>query len=147
MKKTDYHFKFVNQRIKSSSFSLDDKFSLKESFEILPELKFGYLKSSKNKAVIVEIGIRLPKGQAPFTFEAITEGIFQFEKMPIEADLERICCVNCGSILFPFLREFIADLTRRAGLPPCLIPPVNFVEFFNFLKQGKKPSLMVKKEK
>jgi preprotein translocase subunit SecB len=36
--------------------------------------------------------------------------------------------VNGPAILFPFVREHLANLTLRANLPPVLLPPINFVE-------------------
>jgi len=36
--------------------------------------------------------------------------------------------VNCRAIIFPYLREYISDLTKRAGFTPLFLPPFNFVE-------------------
>ncbi|MBW1706391.1 MAG: protein-export chaperone SecB, partial [Deltaproteobacteria bacterium] len=43
-------------------------------------------------------------------------------------DVEPIAKINCPAILFPFLRECVADITRRAGFNPLILPPINFVE-------------------
>jgi preprotein translocase subunit SecB len=42
----------------------------------------------------------------------------------------RLARINCAAMIFPFLREAIADVTRRAGMSPLLLPPVNFLELF-----------------
>lgn len=138
MKKTNYQFSFNNQRIKCANFLVDDKFKPGSGLEIQPEIKFGYAVNTKSKTVIVELAIRVLPGAAPFEFEVGGEGLFQFKTLPEKQVLERICSINCCSILFPFLREFIADLTRRAGLPPFLLPPVNFVDYYESMAEEKR---------
>lgn len=59
-------------------------------------------------------------------------GIFKFDQKPTpEEHLNKTAEITCAAILFPFVREFIANLTRQAGFPPLLLDPVNFVEFYN----------------
>lgn len=60
-----------------------------------------------------------------FLVEAAQAGIFQIRNVP-EADIEPIIAVACPNILFPFVRETIADCVNRAGFPPVLLAPVNF---------------------
>lgn len=59
-------------------------------------------------------------------------GIFLFEGELCDPDvIRRIAEINCASILFPFTREVVAETTRRAGLGPMMLQPVNFVELYN----------------
>ena len=57
-------------------------------------------------------------------------GLFEFEEELEEGDIARIAGINCAAILFPYIRETVADLTRRGGFPPLHLAPVNFVEVF-----------------
>ena len=41
-------------------------------------------------------------------------------------DMEEFGRINGASIIFPFLREHIANLAMKAGLGPIMLPPVNF---------------------
>ena len=60
------------------------------------------------------------------------EGVFRFNKKPKpEEHLSKTAEITCAAILFPFVREIIADLTMRAGFPPLMLDPVNFVEHYN----------------
>ncbi len=34
--------------------------------------------------------------------------------------------VNCPTLVFPFLRRLVADLTREGGFPPLLLDPIDF---------------------
>lgn len=44
------------------------------------------------------------------------------------SDLEAFGRVNGAAIIFPFTREVIANMTIKAGLPPIILPPVNFTK-------------------
>ena len=43
-----------------------------------------------------------------------------------ENDHKYLLGSQCMSILFPYAREAISDLTNRGGFPPLLLQPVNF---------------------
>lgn len=60
-----------------------------------------------------------------FLVEVKQAGIFRIENIP-EQDLDPILSVACPNILFPFVREVVADAVNRAGFPPVLLAPVNF---------------------
>jgi preprotein translocase subunit SecB len=34
--------------------------------------------------------------------------------------------IHCPTVLFPYVRETIADATQRAGYPPVHLHPINF---------------------
>jgi len=59
-------------------------------------------------------------------------GVFLFvDEAPAPNDIVRIAEINCATILFPFVREAIAEITRRAGIGQMLLQPMNFVELYN----------------
>jgi preprotein translocase subunit SecB len=60
-----------------------------------------------------------------YDFEIVYGGAFHIENAPPQA-LEAMLYVNCPSLLFPFLRRIVADLTREGGFPPLLLDPVDF---------------------
>jgi len=60
-----------------------------------------------------------------FLVEAAQAGLFQIRNVP-EADLDPILGIACANILFPYVRETVADLIARAGFPPVHLAPVNF---------------------
>lgn len=60
-----------------------------------------------------------------FLVEVKQAGIFRIENVPAQ-DLDPILGVACPNILFPFVREVVADAVNRAGFPPVLLAPVNF---------------------
>jgi preprotein translocase subunit SecB len=63
-------------------------------------------------------------------------GLFQIESMPEEA-IEPFLLINCPSLLFPFVRRLVADLTREGGFPPLLLDPIDFTGLFVKRQQEK----------
>ena len=60
-----------------------------------------------------------------FLVEVQQGGLFQLQGFN-EQDLKYILGSQCMTILFPYAREVVSDLTSRGGFPPLLLNPVNF---------------------
>ncbi len=79
--------------------------------------------------IVTKLVIEAKKGsesdELPFTFRIVMGGVFHVENADPQ-HLELMKKVNCPAILFPFLREAIASITRKAGFPPLYIPVINF---------------------
>lgn len=64
-----------------------------------------------------------------YDLEIAYAGMFALRGVPAEA-LQPFLLINCPSILFPFLRRIIADVTREGGFPPLLLDPIDFGSLF-----------------
>ena len=60
-----------------------------------------------------------------FLIEIEQVGIFQMRNIP-EEQMELVYNIECPTILFPYLRETVTDLTTKAGFLPVILTPVNF---------------------
>jgi preprotein translocase subunit SecB len=60
-----------------------------------------------------------------FLVEASQAGIFTIRGIPPE-HLQPVIAINCPNVLFPYLRETLADAVGRAGFPPVHLAPINF---------------------
>ena len=60
-----------------------------------------------------------------FLVEAAQAGVFTIRGVPPE-HLQRVIAVNCPTVLFPYVRETLADAVGRAGFPPVHLAPINF---------------------
>jgi len=60
-----------------------------------------------------------------FLVEAAQGGVFQIRGVPA-ADIQPIMGIHCPNVLFPYIRETIADAITRAGFPPVHLDPINF---------------------
>jgi preprotein translocase subunit SecB len=72
---------------------------------------------------------------AIYQMECTYGGGFLIENVPQDA-LEPFLLVNCPSMLFPFLRRIIADLTREGGFPPLFLDPIDFGALYVSRKQA-----------
>jgi preprotein translocase subunit SecB len=60
-----------------------------------------------------------------FLVEAAQAGIFTIKGVP-QNQLQPVIAIHCPTVLFPYVRETIADATIRAGYPPVHLAPINF---------------------
>jgi preprotein translocase subunit SecB len=60
-----------------------------------------------------------------FLVEAAQAGLFTIRNVP-DADVKPMLGIHCPTILFPYVRETIADAIARAGFPAIHLDPVNF---------------------
>lgn len=130
MSKKEIMFNFVSQSLVDVDFSRQPFLEQSQGIDCQPEMRLGHSYQAKTRTAKVEMSVRLLPGQAPFSFAVTIEGIFKFNAKINKAELSKVCQVNCASILFPFLREFVADITRRSGNSQLLLPPVNFVSLY-----------------
>ena len=64
-----------------------------------------------------------------YELELVYGGFFEVLNMPQQM-LEQFLLINCPSLLFPFLRRLIADLTREGGFPPLMLDPIDFAQLY-----------------
>lgn len=60
-----------------------------------------------------------------YELEVVYAGLFRLVNVPEQA-MEPFLLINCPSLLFPFLRRLLADVTREGGFPPLLLDPIDF---------------------
>lgn len=76
--------------------------------------------------VAVKVTVTAKNGDnALFLVEAEQAGIFQIRHVP-DSEMNPVLGIACPTILFPYVRETVADLVTRAGFPPIHLAPVNF---------------------
>ena len=60
-----------------------------------------------------------------FLVEAAQGGLFRIGGLPL-AEIQPVLAIHCPNVLFPYIRETIADAITRAGFPPVHLDPINF---------------------
>lgn len=60
-----------------------------------------------------------------FLVEASQAGIFTIRGVPQDR-LQPVIAIHLPTVLFPYVRETIADATSRLGYPPVHLAPINF---------------------
>jgi preprotein translocase subunit SecB len=77
-----------------------------------------------------------------YEIELVYAGLFKVQNIPQQA-LEPFLLINCPTILFPFLRRVVADISREGGFPPLLLDPFDFGALYMRRQQelaAKKPA-------
>ena len=75
---------------------------------------------------VLTITVTAKAGDATlFLVEVAQAGLFRIQGVPM-ADMQPIMGIHCPNVLFPYVRETIADAISRAGFPPVHLDPINF---------------------
>ncbi len=64
-----------------------------------------------------------------YTLELVYGGGFRLHNLPKDA-IQPVLFIECPSLLFPFVRRLVADLTREGGYPPLLLDPIDFASLY-----------------
>jgi preprotein translocase subunit SecB len=56
-------------------------------------------------------------------------GVFRLVNIP-EEQIHPIVMIECPRLLFPFVRQIVAEATRNGGFPPLYIDPIDFVALY-----------------
>lgn len=140
-------FKIVEIKQIESHFALNPDFKIDNDKPIEIDYRINISFDKKDKMVNVVVSIVSDNKNQPFTFNIATAGLFNFNKLPRKQELEKVARINCASIILPYIRESLADLTRRAGLTPFHIAPVNFIKIYEEQKKAKTKGNSKKTEK
>lgn len=75
-------------------------------------------------ALSIEVHARSDSGVI-YNVEMIYGGLFRLRGIP-QNMLQPVLFVDCPTILFPFMRRVLADVTRDGGFPPLMLDPIDF---------------------
>ncbi|MBN1382689.1 MAG: protein-export chaperone SecB [Deltaproteobacteria bacterium] len=137
-------FGIASIRLVEAHFALNQKFKWEKDKPIELQHSIDIACENREEMLNVIVTVSSDSNDQPFRFTVSWEGKFKFEVAPAKDMIERIAHVNCASIIFPYVRESIADLTRRANIMPLNMPPINFVALYE-QKQGKAKQAVSKK--
>lgn len=131
----DFQMAFENFRLVSLFFAINNNFKQDKAIKMNPEIAIANEYDKKKKILDIRVKVSMGDGNMPFSFDVIGEGRFVFKTKPDEQTLIRVEKINGPAIIYPYVRETIADMTRRAGFPPLHLPPVNFIRLAGNEKQ------------
>ncbi|WP_425410522.1 protein-export chaperone SecB [Hyphococcus sp.] len=64
-----------------------------------------------------------------FVVETTYAGVFEIKNVP-QDQLEMVMMVECPRLLFPFMRQIVADATRNGNFPPLMLEPIDFMAIY-----------------
>ena len=72
-----------------------------------------------------------------FVLELSYAGLFTIKNFSDEQK-ELVLLIHCPTLLFPYARRIISDVTRDGGFQPLLVDPVDFNQLYQKRKEAKK---------
>jgi preprotein translocase subunit SecB len=137
---TQVQVQLVGQYIKDLSFENPNVSKMVETQGDSPDLRVEVNVAGKRVGQdLYESAIKFngnAKGKVGviYDLELVYAGLFRIQNIPDEA-LEPFLLVNCPTLIFPFLRRIVADVTRDGGFPPLMLDPMDFGALFMRNKQ------------
>ncbi len=125
------HFRIVAQYIKDLSFESPSILKLIDGSQEEPNLQLGVqvgatsVKDDVYEAIIELKALAANKSGTLYDLEIVYGGLFEVKGVP-PAQLEPFLLINCPTMIFPFLRRLVLDLTREGGFPPLALDPLDF---------------------
>lgn len=125
-------FSIQDTRLLSAHFDVNRSFVPGPDVKVEVQITINHTWHLDSKILQVSDVVNVTGNESPFNLMVEYGGVFLFvDEAPAPNDIVRIAEINCATILFPFVREAIAEITRRAGIGQMLLQPVNFVELYN----------------
>ncbi|MET7253563.1 protein-export chaperone SecB [Dyadobacter fermentans] len=120
-----------------SDFKYNPEVSTSESARFDLEVTMSRM-DTDNGDTLISLGVKVVafSGDANLlTVTARMDGIFDFNLDGAGPAEDYLANVNAPAIIYPFIREHIASLTAKAGVDALLIPPFNFVDHYQRLRE------------
>jgi preprotein translocase subunit SecB len=65
-----------------------------------------------------------------FILDVLYENIVFVNQEVPDHEKQVLLCIHAPTLLFPFARQLIADITMHGGIPPIVLAPVDFASAF-----------------
>lgn len=140
---------FDGFRLVEVNFSVNENFKGKagEKTTTNVDIESAYHFDRKSRGLKALLGIKMGGKSAQYSLSVKCMGAFTLSEDPKDDKrLDHLAMINCPAILFPYLRETVADITRRAGFRVLHLQPVNFVRLY-FAEEKLKLEKLEKKKK
>jgi preprotein translocase subunit SecB len=112
---------FENPHAPNSLFSVKEK----PSIDVTVDIKADRMQEDLFETTLILSCHAKADGNTLFLIELSYSGIFQLQNIPV-AQVDRLLFVEAPSIMFPFARRIVSDLSRDGGFPPLMLEPIDF---------------------
>lgn len=132
--------RIVNQYVKDLSFENPNIRKLIANSGEQPKLQVEVnVNAEKLDSTLYESAIELRATASNnigtiYVLETVYAGLFKIDSIPEQA-LEPFLLITGPSMIFPFLRRLVADVTREGGYPPLMLDPIDFAGLYFRRKQ------------
>ncbi|PCK11205.1 hypothetical protein CEY07_13930 [Bacillus safensis] len=117
-------------------YERSDQYDGQDNMELSPDFMLYRIENDMDSSFFnIVLGVRIggEDSDLPFNAEAVVRGYFSFnseESLDYNIDdLQKFTLVNGSSILFPYLRSILTDITSKSNHNPVILPTINFNKF------------------
>jgi len=130
------NIKVISQYIKDLSFETPHSPDIFLANQGKPDIELSIdIDAKKISDEIYEVILKISanattKEKKIFLCEVSYAGLFSLQNIEAEM-IEQILLIYCPSLIFPFIRRLIANLTSDSGFPPLMIDPIDFTDLYS----------------
>ena len=124
---------------KNHNFKIENK-NLQMPINVNFDISVSYKKNPNvDNEYMVELRLLWNDIKSPVIIDMVTCGIFSIEGNADESKIDEELKIQGAHMIFPFMRERILSITANGGIPPIIMPVIDFEKIY---KQNKnKPTL------
>lgn len=131
----DKNKKFKPEISNPNEINIDINFDISVTVKPNPKIKNEYL---------VDLQLIWNDLKSPVILDIITCGIFNIHGLSDDEPYDKneqdnLLRVEGAEALFPYLRERVSNITSNGGLPPLILPPIDFSKIHGI--KAKQPTL------
>lgn len=131
----DRQVSVITQYVKDISFENPNSPKSLQPSEERPNINVSVDVTAKKQADnVFEVELKLnataERGEETlFITEVVYAGLFQLTGIP-EEEIHPALLIFCPTLLFPYGRRVISDLTRDGGFPALMLDPIDFAQLY-----------------
>ena len=132
MKEKTYEMQLKNYAVEKVSFELNKEFDIQgdpENIQLLPQFTREIIIVDDDN-VIVQLSCEINAADGPFFISATVMALFGLEKWNDDDVSRTMINQNTISILYPYLRALISNLTASSSVSPYVLPIMNITNLF-----------------
>lgn len=126
-------FTILGQGIRDLSF--ENKIEFNQTSDEQPEINIDIQADGRKinddvyEVVLMVRAEAKQNSKTLFILELQYMGICQMQNIPDEA-LSALLMIQLPTLLFPYARQIVSEITSSAGFPPLLLQPVDFADLY-----------------
>lgn len=132
------HVSVISQYIKDFSFENPEAPNSLTRLQEPPKVDLSLdlnINKMKNEDNTFEVSLNIEASAKTeemklFVVELVYAGIFTLQNIPQDQQ-EAVLAIHCPSMIFPFARRIISDITQESGFQPLRIDPIDFARMYN----------------
>ena len=123
-KRSIMKLKFIGYQVNESNYKLNDIPKGTVNFTVNPNIQMDIKKDPKKLLLAISVTVRGTE-EKPAPFDLFTKITGTFDIVEDSLDINRMR-IDSSRVLFPYVRAYVSTLTSLSGMPPYVLPLIDF---------------------